>query len=112
MMENFVNKIINGDCIEVMKTMPENSIDLIVTSPPYGVGIEYDTFDDDLQFEEYRTFSKEWLIEAYRVLKDDGRIALNVPYEQSCKRLVINFIVWSTSMNNHHTEVRQRLGVH
>ena len=81
MMENFVNKIINGDCIEVMKTMPENSIDLIVTSPPYGVGIEYDTFDDDLQFEEYRTFSKEWLIEAYRVLKDDGRIALNVPYE-------------------------------
>jgi len=81
MMENFVNKIINGDCIKVMKKMPENSIDLIVTSPPYGVGIEYDTFDDDLQFEEYKTFSKEWLIEAYRVLKDDGRIALNVPYE-------------------------------
>ncbi len=80
-MENFVNKIINGDCIEVMKTMPESSVDLIVTSPPYGVGIEYDTHNDDVDFEEYKIFSKEWLTEAYRVLKDDGRIALNIPYE-------------------------------
>jgi site-specific DNA-methyltransferase (adenine-specific) len=80
-MENFVNKIINGDCIEVMKTMPESTVDLIVTSPPYGVGIEYDTHNDDVDFEEYKIFSKDWLTEAYRVLKDDGRIALNIPYE-------------------------------
>jgi len=80
-MENFVNKIINGDCIEVMKTMPESIVDLIVTSPPYGVGIEYDTHNDDVDFEEYKIFSKDWLSEAYRVLKDDGRIALNIPYE-------------------------------
>lgn len=75
------NKIYQGDCIEVMKTFPENSIDLIVTSPPYGVGIEYDSFEDDIHFEEYKKFSKSWLTEAYRVLKDDGRIALNIPYE-------------------------------
>ena len=75
------NKIINGDCVEVMATMPENSIDLIVTSPPYGVGIEYDTFDDDLIIEDYKEFSKKWLTQAFRVLKDDGRIALNIPYE-------------------------------
>jgi site-specific DNA-methyltransferase (adenine-specific) len=80
-MENFVNKIINGNCIEVMKTMPEFSIDLIVTSPPYGVGIEYDTFEDDISFEEYKLFSTAWMTEAFRVLKDDGRIALNIPYE-------------------------------
>ena len=41
------NKIINGNCIDVMKTLPERSIDLIVTSPPYGVGINYDVHDDD-----------------------------------------------------------------
>lgn len=81
MMENFVKKIINGDCIEVMKTMPESSIDLIVTSPPYGVGIEYDSHDDDMVFEDYKVFSNQWLTEAFRVLKDDGRIALNIPYE-------------------------------
>ena len=75
------NKIYNGDCIEVMRTFPENSIDLIVTSPPYGVGIEYDTLNDDVPFTEYKEFSVSWLSEAYRVLKDDGRIALNIPYE-------------------------------
>jgi site-specific DNA-methyltransferase (adenine-specific) len=80
-MEKYVGKILNGDCIEVMKDIPENSIDLIVTSPPYGVGIDYDTHDDDIEFEEYKEFSKSWLTESYKVLKNDGRIALNIPYE-------------------------------
>ena len=74
-------KIINGDCIEVMKTLPDGSVDLIVTSPPYGVGIAYDTHDDDVEFEEYKVFARNWMTEAYNLLKDDGRIALNIPYE-------------------------------
>jgi site-specific DNA-methyltransferase (adenine-specific) len=80
-MENFIGKIINGDCIEVMKEIPEGSVDLIVTSPPYGVGIDYDTHDDDVEFEEYKVFSKNWLTQSFKVLKDDGRIAVNIPYE-------------------------------
>jgi site-specific DNA-methyltransferase (adenine-specific) len=75
------NKIINGDCIEVMKTLPENSVDLIVTSPPYGVGINYDTHNDDVIFEDYQKFTIDWLLQAYKVLKDDGRVAINIPYE-------------------------------
>jgi site-specific DNA-methyltransferase (adenine-specific) len=75
------NRIINGDCVEVMETLPKSSIDLIVTSPPYGVGIAYDVYDDDVYFEEYLKFSENWLTQAFRVLKDDGRIALNIPYE-------------------------------
>ena len=74
-------KIINGDCIEVMKTFPEGSIDLMVTSPPYNVNISYDVHKDDLPMEEYYEWSKDWLREAFRVLKDDGRIAVNVPNE-------------------------------
>ncbi len=74
-------KIINGDCIEVMKTLPEGSVDLVVTSCPYGVGIDYDVHDDDVEFEDYKIFSRDWLLQVYRVLKDDGRIALNIPYE-------------------------------
>lgn len=81
MIENFTGKILNGDCIEVMKTIPEGSIDLLVTSPPYGVNIPYDVHNDDMTPEEYLNFTKEWMTEAYRVLKDDGRIALNIPYE-------------------------------
>lgn len=80
-LESIVNTVINGDCVKVMAEMPEKSVDLIVTSPPYGVGIEYDTFEDDMEFAQYKVFSNNWLREAYRVLKDDGRIALNIPYE-------------------------------
>lgn len=81
MIENYINTVINGDCVEVMKTLPENSIDLIVTSPPYGVNISYDVHDDDMEINEYLEFSRRWLKEAYNILKEDGRIALNIPYE-------------------------------
>jgi site-specific DNA-methyltransferase (adenine-specific) len=80
-MENFIGKVINGDCIEVMASMPEGSVDLIVTSPPYGVGIAYDVHQDDIIWDEYVKFTHSWMEQAYRVLKDDGRIALNIPYE-------------------------------
>ena len=79
--EKYLNKITTGDCRQVMREMPANSIDLMVTSPPYGVGIAYDLFDDDMNFETYKEFSREWLTEAFRVLKPDGRLALNIPYE-------------------------------
>ena len=81
MIENYTGKVINGDCIEVMASMPEGSVDLIVTSPPYGVGIAYDVHQDDMVWEEYVKFTYSWMEQAYRVLKDDGRIALNIPYE-------------------------------
>lgn len=80
-LEKYLNKITVGDCRHVMREMPANSIDLMVTSPPYGVGIAYDSFDDDINFEAYKEFSREWLSEAFRVLKPDGRLALNIPYE-------------------------------
>jgi site-specific DNA-methyltransferase (adenine-specific) len=80
-LDNYLNKITTGDCREVMREMPANSIDLMVTSPPYGVGIAYDSFDDDINFEAYKEFSRQWLSEAFRVLKPDGRLALNIPYE-------------------------------
>ena len=79
--EKVINTVINGDCIEVMKEMPEGVVDLIVTSPPYGVNIAYDVHDDDMEINEYLEFTRKWMTEAYKVLKDDGRIALNIPYE-------------------------------
>jgi site-specific DNA-methyltransferase (adenine-specific) len=81
MIENYLGKIVIGDCREVMKTMEEGSVDLIVTSPPYGVGIDYDVHEDDMVWEEYVKFTYSWMEQAFRVLKDDGRIALNIPYE-------------------------------
>jgi len=77
------NKIINGNCLDVMSSMPEGSIDLILTSPPYNAGIKYDIYDDTISMESYWNFTIEWLSVAFRVLKDDGRIAVNVPIEMN-----------------------------
>ena len=74
-------KIINGDCREEMGKLPEGSVDLIVTSPPYNCNINYDTHQDDMTMEDYWVFTEEWLTQSLRVLKDDGRISVNIPYE-------------------------------
>lgn len=76
--------LITGDSRIVMgTTIPKNSIDLIVTSSPYNCKIPYDCWDDTLQYSEYLVFMREWLESAYNVLKDDGRIAINLFYEIS-----------------------------
>ena len=64
-----------------MSKLPESTIDLICSSPPYNVGIDYDTHDDRMSMEEYWDWTEQWLTQAYRLLKDDGRVAINIPYE-------------------------------
>ncbi|MHA1342880.1 MAG: DNA-methyltransferase [Promethearchaeota archaeon] len=83
------NRIVlyQGDCLEVMKKIPDESIDLIITSPPYNVGIKYSKWNDKLSWENYNKFMFNWLTQCYKCLKLDGRIALNIPYEVNyCKR--------------------------
>jgi len=80
-LEDIINTVINGDSIEVMKDMPESFVDLIVTSPKYNVGIDYDSCDDRMSMDDYWEWTKDWLTQALRVLKSDGRIAVNIPYE-------------------------------
>lgn len=75
------NRIINGNCIEEMGKLPESTIDLICCSPPYNVGIDYDTHDDRMSMEDYWEWTEQWLTQSYRLLKNDGRIAINIPYE-------------------------------
>jgi site-specific DNA-methyltransferase (adenine-specific) len=75
------NKIIQGDCVIEMGKLPESTVDLVVTSPPYNVGIDYDSHDDRMTMEDYWGFTEQWLSKAFRLLKDDGRIAVNIPYE-------------------------------
>ena len=74
-------KIINGDCIEVLRTFPISCVDLVVSSPPYNVGIQYDTHIDNIKMDDYWIWTEKWLTEIYRTLKDDGRAAINIPLE-------------------------------
>lgn len=69
--EDFLNSSINEE------------IDLIITSPPYNVDINYNGYKDDIPYEEYLDFSNKWLTKAFEALSDQGRICLNVPLDKS-----------------------------
>lgn len=96
--EQFVNKIVRGDCLDIMKKMPDNCIDLIVTSPPYnlknstGNGMKdgrggkwssaallngYSHHNDSMPHDEYAEWQRNCLAEMFRLIKDDGAIFYN-----------------------------------
>lgn len=66
--------VICGDAIEEMKKLPDGTIRLIVTDPPYNLNKNYGNNQDKLEFDAYIDFSRQWLTEAKRVLTDDGTI--------------------------------------
>ncbi len=57
-----------------LKKIPDKSINLIVTDPPYNLNKNYGNNQDKLEFDEYLDFSRKWLTETKRILKDDGTI--------------------------------------
>ena len=63
--------------------LAEESIDLIVTSPPYNVGIDYSTHDDSHNYDDYLSFSRRWLLEAFRVSRSTGRLCMNIPLDKN-----------------------------
>lgn len=67
-------KIICGDAVEEMAKLPDKSVRLIVTDPPYNLNKNYGNNQDNLEFTEYLEFSRKWLKEAHRILTDDGTI--------------------------------------
>lgn len=97
--EASLNKIIQGDCLEVMRAMPDESVDIVITSPPYnllnstGNGLKlnthtgkwknasikngYEEHEDNMPYEEYVKWQKECVKEMYRLIKPDGAIFYN-----------------------------------
>ncbi|MEM2870898.1 MAG: site-specific DNA-methyltransferase [Candidatus Caldarchaeum sp.] len=73
--EEFLDKVVYGDAIHVLRKLPDNCIHLMVTSPPYNVGKEYDR---DLTLGEYLQFIADVMDEVYRVLVWGGRACFNV----------------------------------
>jgi len=71
------DNFLTSNCIE------ENSVDLIVTSPPYNVDIHYNSFDDQIPYKKYLEFTELWIEKAYKLSKEDGRLCLNIPLDKN-----------------------------
>jgi site-specific DNA-methyltransferase (adenine-specific) len=67
-----------GDCLEVLSRLPEASIDAIVTSPPYNLGIRYRSYDDTMPRRDYLEWTGKWIGKARRALTPAGSLFLNV----------------------------------
>jgi site-specific DNA-methyltransferase (adenine-specific) len=75
-------RILNADFLKV-KTIEKESIDLTVTSPPYGVDIKYGNYDDNIPYFEFLSFNEKWLKKCYELSRPDGRLCLNIPLDKN-----------------------------
>lgn len=73
-----LDRIITGDVLEIMAQIPDNSIHLAITSPPYNVGKNYDNHNDRMEYQQYLDWLEKVWRETKRVLVPGGRFALNI----------------------------------
>ena len=115
-----LNTIINGNCIDIMNSFPDNSIDVIFADPPYNLQLKNELsrpdsskvngviegWDRFKSFKEYDQFTKEWMAEAQRILKPEGTIWVIGSYHnifrvgnimQNLGYWILNDIIWHKS---------------
>jgi len=76
--QSYINKIICGDCISVMKQMPDECVDMVITSPPYNIKKDYGEYKDNRTYKDYLEWLDSIWNECFRILINGGRIAINV----------------------------------
>lgn len=76
-MQTHIN-LIHRDCLEGMRQLPEGSVDLVVTSPPYNLGIKYDTYKDQDERSTFISWCLEWAAEVKRVMNNEASFFLNL----------------------------------
>ena len=88
-----LQRILLGDCLDVLSTMEDGSVDLIVTSPPYNLGIAYSSYGDRREEQEYLDWMVRVAAALRRVLGADGSFFLNVAGSSSQPWLPFELIV-------------------
>ncbi len=76
-------KVYQNDFIKADLSRYIGEVNLIITSPPYNLSIDYGKHNDNLKYEDYLNFTEKWLKKAYQLLSDDGRICVNIPLDKN-----------------------------
>jgi len=94
------NYIQSGNSLKLLQKLSDETIDIIITSPPYNAGHNYDIYNDNLEKQEYIAFLTKIFKQCYRVLKKDGRICINIPFAiKNMKSKQVYFVSsWVTSI--------------
>jgi len=116
-----LNKVYLGDCIEIMRTLPSESVDLVFADPPFNIGIKYDVHNDNMPYEEYYKWSEQWIKEAYRLLKSNGTIYVAIGDEFAAEINIIlknsgfhfrNWIIWYYTFGQNQRKKFNRAHTH
>jgi len=71
-----INKCINGNSLEWMKTIDKPFADLIIADPPFNIDFKYDSYNDNRPDDDFLAWSEEWIYEAFRLLKSGGNMLI------------------------------------
>ncbi len=111
----YLNKVYNGDIMELLKKLPDRSVNMVFGDPDYNVGIKYNDYSYTKDFNEYIEWYIELTRESMRVLKNDGNLfMLNYPKQNAHLRVkyldnfypMISEYVWVYNSNVGHTPKR------
>lgn len=80
MLEKYLNKITQGDCLNILRDIPDNTVDITFADPPFNLKKKYNSTKDNLALQEYLAWCEQWIREMVRVTKPTGSIFLhNIP---------------------------------
>jgi site-specific DNA-methyltransferase (adenine-specific) len=85
------------DCVKGMSRLPNEHVDLVVTSPPYNLGIDYKKYSDRQDRQSYLKWCQEWAAQVWRVLKSNGSFFLNIGSAPSNPMLPHEIVIELTS---------------
>jgi site-specific DNA-methyltransferase (adenine-specific) len=75
-----LNQILPGDCLEMLATIPDESVDVCFADPPFNLDKKYASYDDQLSLQEYVDWCEAWLVQLVRITKPTGSILVhNIP---------------------------------
>lgn len=89
-MDDNLNTIMLGDCVQAMNALPAGSVDLAFADPPFNIGYEYDVYDDSMESQHYVDWSKQWITAVSRVLKPDGTFWLAIGDEYAAELKLVS----------------------
>lgn len=83
------NRLVQGDCVEGLRQLPAESVDLAFADPPFNIGYEYDSYDDNHHDEHYLAWTRQWGEQILRVLKPTGTFWLAIGDEYAAEMKVL-----------------------
>jgi DNA modification methylase len=109
-LSKWLGKINQGDCVEGLQSLPEQSVDLVFADPPFNIGYDYDVYKDSMKADQYLAWSRDWMGQVHRVLKPHGTFWLAIGDEYAAELKIEaqkigfkprNWVVWYYTFGVH-----------